>query len=255
MKSKEEIKEFTFFIAEYASCLLGSGVHTSRVIRNSSRIAEALGLKIQMTTFPNSLILTVSDPDGEYMYTEVVQATHLPISFTFNSELSSLSWLAIDKKLTLNELREQYQAIIAKPRLNSAVLIVLVGMANASFCALFGGDYIAMIMVLFATMIGFSLRLFLQKKGVNHFVVFTLAAFVTSFLASFTAYIGNSVEVAVATSVLFLIPGVPLINGVIDILEGHILSGGAKLVQAILFIICIAIGLSASLFISQNSLI
>lgn len=255
MKTKEEIKEVTFFIADYAACLLGSGVHTSRVVRNSNRIVQSQGLVLRMTTFPNSIILTVSDKNGDSMYTEVVQTPHLPISFFYNSELSALSWEAFDKQLNLQEIRTKFMEIKNKPRINSALLVLLVGLANASFCRLFGGDFLAVFVVLIATMIGFYLRLVLQKNKANHFVVFTSAAFVTSFLCSFCIYFDATAEIAIATSVLYLIPGVPLINGVIDILEGHTLSGGSRLVQAFLLIVCISIGLSASLFIFQNNLL
>jgi uncharacterized membrane protein YjjP (DUF1212 family) len=58
-----------------------------------------------------------------------------------------------------------------------------------------------------------------------------------------------------ATSPLFLVPGVPLINGVIDIMEGHILIGISRLISALLLIVCIAIGLSATLMIVKDSLL
>ena len=62
-------------------------------------------------------------------------------------------------------------------------------------------------------------------------------------------------EIALATSVLYLVPGVPLINGVIDIVEGYVLTGFARLTEAALLIINIAIGLSFTLLLVKNSLI
>ena len=51
------------------------------------------------------------------------------------------------------------------------------------------------------------------------------------------------------TSVLFLIPGVPLINSILDILEGHVLVGLSRTINATILIICIALGLSMTLLI------
>lgn len=59
----------------------------------------------------------------------------------------------------------------------------------------------------------------------------------------------------IRNSVLYLVPGVPLINGVIDIVEGYILTGFARLVQASLLIVCIAIGLSFTLLLVKDSLL
>ena len=51
-------------------------------------------------------------------------------------------------------------------------------------------------------------------------------------------------ETALATSVLFLVPGVPLINGVIDIVEGHVLIGLQPADRRPAADRCIAVGLS-----------
>ena len=255
MKTKEEIKEFARFIAEYASCLLGSGVHTSRVIRNSTRIAQSMGWQIHMTTFQKTIIMTVTDHDKLLTYTEVIEIPGLPINFEYNSELSSLSWEAYDKHLTIDELRSKFLMIKNGPKMNEWLITLLVGFANAAFCRLFGGDLWAMFIVFIATVVGFFVRLQLQHKGINHFIVFTVSAFVASLCASSALLFDPTAEIAIATSVLYLIPGVPLFNGVIDILEGHTLTGGTRLIQAFLLIICVAVGLSFSLVLFQNRLL
>ena len=60
---------------------------------------------------------------------------------------------------------------------------------------------------------------------------------------------GTTQDVALGTSVLFLIPGVPLINSILDILEGHVLIGFSRAINAAILIICIALGLSMTLLI------
>lgn len=46
MKTQAELTELLDFIGEYATYLLGSGVHTSRVVRNTKRLGEALGVRV-----------------------------------------------------------------------------------------------------------------------------------------------------------------------------------------------------------------
>ena len=92
-------------------------------------------------------------------------------------------------------------------------------------------------------------------KGINHFVIFIASAFVASMCASTSVIFDTTSEIALAPSVLYLVPGVPLINGVIDIVEGHVLTGFARLTQAALLIVCIAIGLSFTLLLVKNSLL
>ena len=76
-----------------------------------------------------------------------------------------------------------------------------------------------------------------------------------SLCASSALIFNADADIAIATSVLFLIPGVPLINGVIDIVEGHILLGLSRIINALLLVICIAIGLSVTLLLVKNSLL
>ncbi|MDR0683386.1 MAG: threonine/serine exporter family protein [Dysgonamonadaceae bacterium] len=255
MNKNEDLKEIAGFIADYATCLLGSGVHTSRVIRNSKRIGESMGVTIRMTPFHKTLILTVYDDRSANVYTEVVDIPVLPVNFEYNSELSSLSWKAYDKHLSLAVLREEYNRIKAKPKMSFHWVLLLVGAANASFCRLFGGNWSAVGIVFVATLVGFFIRQQMQRKQINHFIVFIVSAFCASMCASTALLFNTTAEIAIATSVLFLIPGVPLINGVIDIIEGHTLMGGSRLIQAFLLIICIAVGLSFPLLLFKNSLL
>ena len=172
MRTTEELKEITAFIAEYATCLLGSGVHTSRVLRNSSRIGEAFGLRIHMTTLSKTIVLTVFDDSGTgSANTEVLSIPTLPISFEYNSELSALSWEAYDNRMPLAELRERYREIISRPKMSPRLILLLVGLANGAFCRLFGGSWGAVATVILATLLGMFIRHQMQKRHYNHFIV------------------------------------------------------------------------------------
>ena len=255
MKTRQELTEILDFIADYATYLLASGVHTSRVIRNSQRIGQSQGVDIQLSSFQKSTILTVRDDATGEAITRVVKIPALPISFERNSDLSALSWDACDLSLPLAEIRRRYDEIVARPRLDPIFTLILVGLANASFCRLFGGEWCAVGIVFTATLLGFYLKQRMQAKGFNHYVIFIASAFAASMYASVAMIFDTTSEVAIATSVLYLIPGVPLINGVIDIVEGHVLNGIARLTSALMLIVCIAVGLSCTLMIVKNGLL
>ena len=208
-----------------------------------------------MSIFQKSIIITVHDERSGEVVTRVVKIPALPISFERNSDLSALSWDAVDEHLSLTDLRDRYGELIANPRMDPIFVLLTVGLANASFCRLFGGDWTAVGIVFTSTLVGFSTRQWMQAHAVNHFLVFILSAFLASLCASSALGFDCTAEVAIATSPLFLVPGVPLINGVIDIVEGHILIGCSRLINALLLIVCIAVGLSATLMIVKNSLL
>lgn len=166
-----------------------------------------------------------------------------------------MSWEAVDKQLSLEELKEKYKKIVSAPMIHPLFVLILVGFANASFCKLFGGDLISMGIVFSATITGLYLKQQMQKKKMNHYIIFIVSAFVASLCASTALIFDTTSEIALATSVLYLVPGVPLINGVIDVVEGYVLTGFARLAEASLLIVSIAIGLSFTLLMVKNSLI
>ena len=252
MKTSESLLSIGKFIAEYSAHLMGAGVHTSRVVRNSKRIGEAFGLDVKLGVFHKNIILTIVDKETNEACNEVIDIPAHPISFEHNSELSALSWEAVDNHLSLEELTAK---IVSAPMIHPLFVLLLVGFANASFCKLFGGDLISMGIVFSATITGFYLKQQMQKKKLNHYIVFIVSAFVASLCASTALIFDTTSEIAMATSVLYLVPGVPLINGVIDIVEGYVLTGFARLTEASLLIVSIAIGLSFTLLMVKNSLI
>ncbi|MCD8260210.1 MAG: threonine/serine exporter family protein [Bacteroides sp.] len=255
MEIHNELKELSRFLAEYATCLMAVGVQTSRILRNTYRIAESFGYQCDITIFQKTIIMTLHDVDHTHSYSLVVQVKPLALNFAINSRLSALSWQAYDEHLSLEELRIRLQEIISRPRENKWLVIWLVAFANAAFCRLFMGDLISMGIVFVATFCGFYLRTQLMERHWNHLAVFILSSFTASFVAS-SAYLfgwGDTPEVAVGTSVLYLIPGVPLINSIMDIIDGHVLVGTSCFINACLLIICIAIGLSATFLITGIS--
>ena len=137
---------------------MASGVHTSRIVRNTARIAESFGFEAHMTLFHKTIIMTLRNKENTHVYSMVNTAKAGAINFEINSDLSALSWEAYDNHLPLDQLWEKYHAITSKPRLNAWLVWVLVGFANASFCRLFSGDWIAVAAVFVATLVGFRLK-------------------------------------------------------------------------------------------------
>lgn len=252
---KETLCEVGEFIAEYAAHMMGCGIHTSRVIRSAKRIGEAYGSVVKISVFQKSLILTLQYKETHEYFNEVVDIDPLPISFEHNSALSALSWETHDAHLPLAVLRQKYEQIISAPSMHPLFVLILASLANASFCRLFGGDWCSTGIVFSATMTGLFLKQRMSATSLNHYIVFIVSAFVASLCASTSLIFNTTSDIALATSVLYLVPGVPLINGVIDIVEGHTLTGFARLTQATLLIVCISIGLAITLFLVKDSLI
>ena len=75
------------------------------------------------------------------------------------------------------------------------------------------------------------------------------AAFVSSMLAGTGAWLFDfKTAIAISTSGLYLVPGGPLLNALIDIFDGHVLAGFSRLANASAIIFAMTVGLLVSLW-------
>lgn len=243
--------EVNDFLRSFCAALLAVGSQTARVDRNAARIAKAFGFEVDLAVFPKHLMISVSSQDGQDRRTSVGSIKSGAPDFQKVAELNALGWRIVDKGLNLEQAWECFKAIMSGPRVDPAKLRLMVACANAAFCRLFGGDVAAMALVFAATLAGFFLRQLLARWGVDAKIIFFLCAFAASLLASpgVIFHWGATPETALASSVLFLIPGIPLINAMLDIGDGHVLMGFARAVHASILIICIALGLALTMMI------
>ena len=246
----KKIQELSNFLLDYATTLMAVGSHTSRIVKNVTRIAESFGFGVDMTIFQRNITMTVKhSEDYSIRRTYVRRIPAMALNFRTISDLSALSWEAYDHHPGLHELQLRFNTIVNTPRMSRWMVLLLVACANAAFCRLFGGDPIAMGLVWIATLAGFFIRQELTKLQLNHMVIFIICSFIASLTAALGVFcnLGTTQDIALGTSVLFLIPGVPLINSILDILEGHVLVGLSRTINATILIICIALGLSMTL--------
>ncbi|MDE6295768.1 MAG: threonine/serine exporter family protein [Muribaculaceae bacterium] len=242
------------FIVDYTHSLIASGVHTSRVIRNAVRIADSQNTDLNMMVTLHCLIITLRHENTPEVITRVVSIKAKPISFQLNTELSALSWAAIDERLSFEEIKSRYYQILSKPKRPDWIVLILLSLANGAFCRLFEGDWTATAIVILATAIGFALKLWLGAHKVNTYFMVTLSAFAASMTASMSLLADCTWQIALATSPLFLVPGVPLITCVIDAVEGHVLTAVSRFANAILIVLCISVGLGITLLIVTKDL-
>ncbi len=239
----------------FCSTQLAAGAQTSRVDRNATRIAKAYGFAVELAMLSRHFMISVVKPaaDGipQERHTAVCAIVSGAPNFQRVAALNALSWNIGDENLSLDEARRRFDAILALPALNPVLLRFLVACANAAFCRLFDGDAVAMGLVFGATLAGFYLRQKLLHWGMDVKITFFCCAFAASLLASPGLIFGwgATPQTAMAASVLFLIPGIPLINAMMDILDGHVLMAVSRLVQASTLIVCIALGLALTMLL------
>ena len=240
-------------LARYVAIMVASGTHSSRISRSAKRIAEAYGYDLRLNLSLRNLSVMLCNPqDPSQHYYELIAVPVSPISLSNNSDLSRLSWEVFDKKMPIEDFEAKFNKIISTPRYSHQRVALMASLASFGLCYLFSGTIWAMLMVFVSTYLSFNLKAFLTKKQVNNHLTILITALTAAFIASLGGFIDEqTASVAVTTSVLYLVPGVVFISGLIDILEGFVVIGFSRLVNATLHTISLAIGLLLSINIIQ----
>ncbi|PQL94768.1 threonine/serine exporter family protein [Apibacter adventoris] len=245
-----KIKYASELLSDVAVTLMMSGANTSRIKKNTQRIADALDFEADLFISLSGAVLSVRDRTTNEMHTIVRAIPHVGVNFEIVSEISILSWKTIQEKYDLQKVYEQLQKIKKIAHYPKPAIWFFVGLAGASLSRILGGSWLEFFVTFIATVLGLIVRQFLTEKHFNIFIVFATASFTAVSTVNICRIITDSdLKSAFAASVLFLIPGVPLINSFIDILEGYISQGISRGIQGSVLIFMIALGLFLSLFI------
>ncbi|MDE6486189.1 MAG: threonine/serine exporter family protein [Muribaculaceae bacterium] len=251
MQNSSTISEKCAFLADYASWLWGCGATCARITKNTARIARALGIDCELTVMPSHVELSLAGADGADAAVYTRRTGHSGISFDINARLSRLSWEIADGLVDFPEAVRRFDEIKRTRPTGQWEVLLLVGPANAAFCRLFGGDWAAMLTVLVATLAGYPLKQTMIADGRDLRLTFLCAAFFSAAISA-GAWIfgwGDTPDIALATSVLYLIPGVPYINAVSDLMAKHYLCAFSRFMDACVLTACLSAGLCAGMFI------
>ncbi len=245
------LRETAAFLAEYASLLSGCGATSIRIEKNTGRMARAFGVNFDIFVMPSHVSVSIWDGDRTGAVVAQHKTAKCGISFTLNAGLSRLSWEVADNHLDLSATVKQFERIRQTKPTGKWEVLILTGLANAAFCRLFGGDWAAMMIVLVSTLAGYRLKQIMLEDKRDVRLTFLCASF---FSASLSAgghifNIGSTPEIALGTSVLYLIPGVPYINSVSDMIYRHYLCAFSRFLDAAVLTVCLSVGLCAGMFI------
>lgn len=231
--------------------LVESAADTNRIVRNMKRVAAYLGLpEDKLHIEVNYTMLMVNVSDESHSFSKFQKCEKHGINMTAISEISKLSWRAIEHDYSLDKYEEELERIASKPR-NYMPYVVAVGagFACGGFCKLFGGDWIAFLLASICAFAGFRMRLRCIEFGINLYMSIAIAAFVSTCLAFASTFLGISSTPyhPLLACALFIVPGVPLINFVDDMIDSYIQVGIVRAVNTLMMVGAMAFGIVSAI--------
>ncbi|HEU5080041.1 MAG TPA: threonine/serine exporter family protein [Opitutaceae bacterium] len=217
--------------------LMQHGAESALVENVARRVGLALGAdKVDIAIMANALVVTTSiGPESKTLVgRNVDQGINMNLLIDVQRVMLDLEASAIDLDGAARRLNEL--SIFRYPRWMVAVAI---GISCAAFARLANANAFDCAVTFVASTAAMAARQLLARLHFSPLVVFFAAAFVATSVAG-QALVhgwGANPNTSMAASCLLLVPGVPLINSVSDMVKGYINTGISRGVFATLLAI------------------
>ena len=250
MLSKIEQTDILRLLVQLAMRLMQHSAETKLVEQTTMRMGKALGLdSVEIAVTTNAVVIT-SLYKGRCK-TTTRRIYDRGINMHVVCEIQRLTLKAEKNPMTHREVTECLEAITPH-KYNRWLVVLMVGLACASFSHLFGGDIQVFGMTFMSSSIAMIFRQELMKNHHSVLLVFCLTSCLATLLASTAVMynIGNNPHYVMAASVLLLVPGFPLMNSVSDVVKGHITIGISRWFMATILSFCVASGIALGMTIT-----
>lgn len=246
--------------------LMESLADTARITRTMKRAEAYLGLpenNIHAYISYNMLMVNLSNED--HSFTKFQRVDKHSVDMSAISAISNLTWRAIREDYTLEQYEQALDAIHSRRKEYTPWLVAIGGgFACGGFCVQFGCDWPAFFYASLAAILAFRLRMWLNTRGSNGYFNIAIAAFAATILAWLTSLLSTNPAVAAAVPqfmhsatpwhplmacALFIVPGVPLINFVNDMMCGYIEVGFVRAVNVLVIICAMSFGIVAAIYV------
>lgn len=251
----EDQQRITRLCVRCGLLLMQYGAESATVVDLCRRLGMALGLaSVECSIAFNGITITTIY-NNRCITTLRASTTHaINVSIIIQIQKIVLDLESMPVTSTLEHATERFDDI-DRTTYPPLLIAMMVGVSCACFASLAGGDMSVVGVTFVATMTGFLMRFWLNKNHFNPFVAALAAAFFGSIFASLALLfnLGNDPHIAIASSVLWLVPSFPLINSLSDMLKSYMNIGIGRFMFVIVLTLSTCIGIVLSLLLFNIS--
>lgn len=240
-------REISRFIVKTGQMLLAHGAESTLIGDLTRRMGLACGVEDVEVSLSASSIVVTTVMDG-HCITTARRSPDRGINMKVVTDIQHIC-IMLERKVIDFTLASHKLEQIKPTRYNRWLVVVMIGLSCAAFARLSQGDYLICAITFLASSVGMIVRQEIGHRSFNPMLNFAVTAFVTTLISSQAVIyqIGNLPFVAMASSVLMLVPGFPLINSVADMLKGYVNMGIARFVMASMLTFATCLGIVAAM--------
>jgi uncharacterized membrane protein YjjP (DUF1212 family) len=222
--------------------LLRFGAETYRVEDTITRICNSYGLTCEAFVLPTGIIVSVEGKNGISSICKRISSR--TVDLTRISYLNDLSRKIAREAPEYDEVIKELNRISELKRYSNSTIVACCALTAFVFVTLFGGSFAEALTAFFIGAVLGLLRLVFSKSISFPFIEYFAGGFVAGILSwlinSFAPQINP--YIIIIGAVVNMLPGVALTNGIRDLLHGDIVSGLARIGEALMVVAVIAAG-------------
>lgn len=232
--------------------LMECGADTSRIMRTMTRLSVHFGIpheNLHIDVRWSLVAVNISDATHSVYKSQKVRRHRIDMNTM--AVVSKLSWRAISHNYDVEHYAAHLKDIERGIGGTYApwLLCLCAAIACAGFCRIFGGGWEAAAITAMAAIPGYIVRRWLNTTSINVYVVIATAAAVSTCCAAILMALieWDTGGYPLCACTLFIIPGVPLINFVSDMLDDHLMVGVSRAVNTIMIVAAMSFGIAMAL--------
>ena len=245
-----EVKEALDIALLSGEILLSSGSEIYRVEDTIKRICSAYGIKSECFVTPTGIFISgwaKSNPKESVslvkrIKTRTINLHSIEMINTFSRNLQNAN-------ISYNEALHLLKGMETAPYFPFYKRLIAAGLASLSFTMLFKGTIIDGIIAGTISMLIYGLREKMNKVRLSPFFMDFICSFTAGLIAIWVSklIIFLNADSIIVGSIMILVPGLAITNGIRDAMHGDILSSQARVSEALYTVAAIGAGVGIAL--------
>ena len=230
--------------AEAGKIMLENGAETYRVEETMIRISKAFGI-ISIDAYATPTAIILSGKNDKNINISIVKRI---ISRTFNidkiSAINNLSRIIEKKQLTIEDVEKDLALIKNNPSYSKRIVLLSACFIGAFFTILFGGNFRDFWAAFIIGGLIKSSTFFLSKFRVDYFFINIVGGMEAALFAIISYKLGFAAhyDKVIIGDIMLLVPGLAITNAIRDAMNGDLISGTSRAIEAFFIAVAIAVG-------------
>ena len=246
-----ETKHLGPLLLDIGIALMRAGASSDKIKLTLLAIAHVYHCEPNLDIRAKSISLILRSNNDPELFNQIRSTDSYGVNFGIIEGISKLSRTVATNPLSVEQLKNEVNQVLNSSHYPRYLVLAMVSLAGAAFCFTVGGSWVEMGIAFGATCFGLFVKQECTKRRMNAYLCTYFAALAATVVIGllYKGGLPERLEYAFTTSVLFLIPGVPLINCFTDLLGGEILNGLERGANALIHVMTIALALTTTLYL------